>query len=211
MKAFNITRCLGTLAAALTISVASLGAQAVEYEFQGTVATNNGVGLLPIDIGGSLGAFFLADDGGGGTIADGDIDNSLGFGTTPDAALRSGSRFAIFNLDSSPAFPAVRNGVANGSTLTVDGLGNITGGAMTIAAAVPTGTIGNLAIDADAGTWALTISGIDIATGNGSFALLAPPPPVKNFDANKVPTISVYGLIITALGLLLVARRHLKS
>jgi hypothetical protein len=210
MKAINITRYLGTLAAALTISVASLGAQAVEYEFQGTVSTNNGVGLLPIDIGGSLGAFFLADNGGG-TIADGDIDNSLGFGTTSDAALRSGSRFAIFNLDSSPAFPAVRNGVANGSTLTVDGLGNITGGAMTIAAAVPTGTIGNLAVDADAGTWALTISGIDIATGTGSFALLAPPPSVNNFDANKVPTMSVYGLIIIALGLLLVAHRHLKS
>jgi hypothetical protein len=210
MKAINITRYLGTLAAALTISVTSLGAQAFEYEFQGTVSTNNGVGLLPIDIGGSLGAFFLADNGGG-TIADGDIDNSLGFGTTSDAALRSGSRFAIFNLDSSPAFPAVRNGVANGSTLTVDGLGNITGGAMTIAAAVPTGTIGNLAVDADAGTWALTISGIDIATGTGSFALLAPPPPVNNFDANKVSTMSVYGLIITALGLLLVARRHLKS
>jgi hypothetical protein len=34
---------------------------------------------------------------------------------------------------------------------------------------------------------------------------------VNNFDANKVSTMSVYGLIITALGLLLVARRHLKS
>jgi hypothetical protein len=173
---------LTLLAAAIAISAASVSAQAatVEYNWVGTVTSNNGVGLLPVDVGGSLGGFFLADDGGDGFIADGDINNTLDYaGSTyciNNPGLCSASRYAIFNLDDSPAFPAIKEGAASGSSLTTDALGNITGGAITLVAAVPTGTIGTLAINADASTWAFTISGLDIAQGTGSFVAVAAVP-----------------------------------
>ncbi|MEH6593274.1 MAG: VPLPA-CTERM sorting domain-containing protein [Halioglobus sp.] len=175
MKIVNIKSYLGTLAAAVTLSVASLGAQAaaIEYNWIGTVTSNNGAGLLPVDVGGSLGGFFLADDGGDGTIADGDIDNTLNYAGSPYCSNNPGScsasRFALFNLNSTPAFPAIKDGSASGSSLTTDALGNITGGGVSIVAKVPTGTAGTLNIDADAGTWAFVIFGNDIAQGTGSF------------------------------------------
>jgi hypothetical protein len=173
---------LSLLAAAVAISAASLSAQAVtfEYNWVGTVTSNNGSGLLPITVGGSLGGFFLADDGGDGAIADGDIDNTMDYAVgnycINNPGSCSASRFAIFNTDSSPAFPAIREGNADSSSLTTDALGNITGGGITINAKVPTGTLGNLIINADAGTWAFEIFGNDVAQGTGSFELVAPVP-----------------------------------
>ncbi|MEH6593273.1 MAG: hypothetical protein V7746_23590 [Halioglobus sp.] len=226
MKIVNIKRYLGTLATALALSVASFGAQAVEYNWVGEVTSNNGSGLLPVDVGGSLGAFFLADDGGDGAIADGDIDNTLNYaGSTyciNNPGSCSASRFALFNLDSSPAFPAIREGSAGSSSLTTDTVGNVTGGAVTIVAAVPTGTVGTLAINADAGTWAFSIAGNDIATGTGAFEQVATPPTTTPTPtppaptpgagtATGIPTMSAYGLILTALGMIFVARRRLSA
>ena len=173
---------LTLLAAAIVVSAASVSAQAAtfEYNWVGTVTSNNGAGLLPVDVGGSLGGFFLADDGGDGAIADGDIDNTLNYaGSTyciNNPGSCSASRFAVFNLDDSPAFPAIKDGAASGSSLTTDALGNITGGSVSITAAVPTGTVGTLNIDADAGTWAFVIFGNDIAQGTGGFEAVAPVP-----------------------------------
>ena len=158
MKIVNIKRYLGAFAAAVTLTVASLGAQAaaIEYEYTGTVVTNPGSAFVSVDIGGSLGAFFTADAGGNGAIDMGDFDETLGYG---GFANRTATRYALFNLDSSPAFPALVDGTSTASTLTVDGLGNITGGSVTLAAAVPTGTFGDLTIDVDAGTWQFVIGG----------------------------------------------------
>jgi hypothetical protein len=182
MKKANIKRYLGAFAAAVTLSAASVSAQAAtfEYNWVGEVTSNNGAGLLPVDIGGSLGGFFLADDGGDGAIADGDIDNTLNYAGSTYCVNNPGncsaSRFAVFNLNGSPAFPAIREGSASGSSLTTDALGNITGGSVTIDAKVPTGTLGNLTIDATAGTWAFEIFGNDVAQGTGAFEAVAAVP-----------------------------------
>jgi hypothetical protein len=173
MKTFNIRRYLGTLATALTLSAASFGAQAASiefnYQFTGTVT-----GGSLATAGGPLNAFFTADSDGDGFIELGDFDETLGYDGKAD---RTPTRFAIRNANNSIAFPGLIAGTSTASTLTVDSVGNITGGSVTLNASTP-GTInGDLALDVDAGTWTLKAGGIVQSSGTGVFAQVAVPVP----------------------------------
>ena len=197
MKTFNIRRYLGTLATALTLSAASFGAQAASiefnYQFTGTVT-----GGSLATAGGPLNAFFTADSDGDGFIELGDFDETLGYGGKAD---RTPTRFAIRNANNSIAFPGLIAGTSTASTLTVDSVGNITGGSVTLNASTP-GTInGDLALDVDAGTWTLKAGGIVQSSGTGAFA-----------QVSAVPVPAAVWLFGSALiGLTGVARRRRRS
>lgn len=88
--------------------------------------------------------------------------------------------------------------------------GQPTGGSMTVTGSVTTPVVLTVSVvfNLDAGTWSANAPGFGTVTGTFAptvMQVLAP------FDANKVPTMSVYGLIITVLGLLLVAGRRLRK
>ncbi|MDG1662518.1 MAG: VPLPA-CTERM sorting domain-containing protein [Pseudomonadales bacterium] len=179
MNIFNIKRGLGTLAAVVTLSSASLTAQAalVEYNFVGLVTDNTGAGsaFVVVDIGGTIGAFFEADAGGDSAIADGEVDATLGYN---GFANRTPTRFALRNSNTSIAFPGVALGAASGSTLTLDGLGNIDGGIISLFGATPPGSSSaTLNIDVDAGTWQFLVTGVgQAASGTGAFVAVNPVP-----------------------------------
>ena len=197
MKTFNIRRCLGTLATALTLSVASLGAQSAsiefDYQFTGTVT-----GGSLATTGGPLNAFFTADSDGDGFIELGDFDETLGYGGKAD---RTPTRFAIRNANNSIAFPGLIAGTSTASTLTVDSVGNITGGSVTLNASTPGAITGDLALDVDAGTWTFVSSGVVASSGTGAFA-----------QVSAVPVPAAVWLFGSALiGLTGVARRRRRS
>ena len=223
MKSFTyIKRHLGTTAAVLMLSTASVAVQAYsgEYEFNGTVVTNPSAGgVFTVDIGGSLRGFFEADAAltGGLTLIEhtpdpGDFNETLGFidppgtpGSIADAPNRTPTRFAFRNLDDSIALPALRQGTSTASTLTVDTHGNITGGSVTLnVAAVPTNAVVDLTVDADTNTWELYggAGTLLLATGTGGFV------PV---GGENVPAMPAFMMVVSGLGLLLIGRRHLKA
>lgn len=154
----------------LGLDITCPGFPNIIYNWTGTVDANPGVGLLPIDIGGSIGAFFTANAGDDGLIEVGEFDETLGYGGKAD---RTPTRYALRNIDSSPAFPGVAGGTTTASTLTINAQGRISGGSVALQAAVPTGTIGDLTIDADAGTWQFGVFGNDIASGTGLFSCIS--------------------------------------
>lgn len=199
MNTFNIKRHLGKVAAVLTLSSASLAAHAalVEYNFVGVVTDNTGpgAGFVSVDIGGSIGAFFEADAGGDSAIADGEVDATLGYN---GFANRTPTRFALRNSNTSIAFPGVALGAASGSTLTLDLLGNIDGGFISLFGATPPGSSSaTLNIDVDAGTWQFLVSGAgQAASGTGAFV-----------PANPVPVPAAAWLFGSALAGLTVVRR----
>ena len=224
MKAFNIKRFIGT-AAVMTLTIASLSAQAAElaYEFNGTVDNNPAAGgLFTVDIGGSIKTFFSADAGGDGTIDDGspgDFNETLGFiddgaaaGGIADAANRTPTRFAVRNINDSLVLPALRFGNTTASTLTVDNLGNITGGSVSLnVTAVPTNAVLDLTINASANTWQLYggAGTILLASGTGAFNFIVEPEPQP--EAANVPVMPAFMMVLSGLGLLLIGRRQLKS
>ncbi len=187
MNKFNIKHKLTTFAAALTLSSFSLTSQAafVEYSFTGLVTANPGSAFVNVT-GGSFTAFFLAEDIGGDGVLNanstslsvGDFNEAAGFplpNGTPHP-FRTATRFVIRNAVGQPSFPGVESGHVSSSSLSVDALGNITGGAIDLSATTPNGgSTGNISIDA-AGTWSLELSGLNIASGQGQFAEIAAVP-----------------------------------
>jgi hypothetical protein len=194
MKTFNIKRYLSTLGAALTLSATSFGAQAATftYETDGSVLTNPGSAFVGMDIGGSLFVTFDGDDGGDGTLDLGDFDEALGYDGN---AARSSVKFIFRNINTSITFPALNAGTVTASTLTVDGAGDITGGSVSLRAATPTGTFGDLNLNYDSGSW-------DFYLGDG--ALL-----VSTGEISAVPVPAAAWLFGSALvGLVGVGRRR---
>ena len=187
MSILNFKRDIGKVAAVLTLSSASLTARAalVEYNYVGTITANSGsgAGFFSVDIGGSLGAFFeaeaeaeaQAEAGGDSAISDGEVDATFGYN---GFANRTPTRYALRNLDSSLAYPGLAQGAASGSTLTLDGNGNINGGFISLFAATPPeSSSGTVHIDVDAGTWEFHLTGVGLAaSGTGAFVATNPVP-----------------------------------
>lgn len=95
------------------------------------------------------------------------------------------------------------------ATVTFTG-GQPTGGSMTVTGSLTTPIILTVSVifDLSAGTW--TADALAAGTVGGSFVPTAPSV-LGPFDANKVPSMPIYGLIIIGLGLLLVAGRRLRK
>ncbi len=187
MNKFNIEHKLSTFAAALTLSSVSLTSQAafVEYSFTGLVTANPMSSLVNVT-GGTIALIFSAEDAGSDGFLDanstplsvGDFNEAAGFplpNGTPHPS-RTATRYVIRNALGAPAFPAVEAGHVSSSSLSVDTLGNIIGGAINLSASTPNGgATGIISIDAT-GAWSMELSGMNIASGQGQFAEVAAVP-----------------------------------
>lgn len=139
MKIVNVKRYLGTLAAAATLSVASLGVQAATVSTIGTITDAS-------FLGGAFGIVVGAESQWG-------IDTTAAAGNLGVADIDA-ARFVVYSglEGSSIVLPMVFNSNIQAASLTWDGT-DITGGTITFDAEAGTGQKALIDIDYDAGTF----------------------------------------------------------
>ena len=162
MKKMNLSK----LAAAITVSVASVSAQAATVGFSGTLDTVAPFGVaFGMVVGQDVSVGFDIDDAAfGGAIAASDISGD--YATNPTTATADGARFVVWGpggVGTAPVVPILFNGTTgiNSTSLTTDAT-TVTGGSIEFYGNAGTGQQATIVVDFDAGTF-------DIWSGTTSF------------------------------------------
>ena len=161
MKKMNLSK----LAAAITVSVASVSAQAATVGFSGTLDTIAPFGVaFGMEVGQDVSVGFDIDDAAfGGAITAADISGDYATTPTPTA---NGARFVVWGpggVGTAPVVPILFNGTTgiNSTSLTTDAT-TVTGGSIELYGNAGTGQQATIVVDFDAGTF-------DIWSGTTSF------------------------------------------
>jgi len=165
MNKFNIKRYLGTLAAAIAVSVASVSAQAETVGFTGTLDTVAPFGVaFGFVVGHDVSVGFDINDAAfGGAITASDISGDY---ATDPTATADGARFVVWGpggVGTTPVVPILFNGTngINSTSLTTDAT-TVTGGSIEFYGNAGTGQQATILVDFGAGTF-------DIWSGTTSF------------------------------------------